>query len=321
MARVMSAVLAGVLCGAALPALAQGYPAKTIRMIVPFAAGGNTDIIARAISQKMTEDLGQQIVIDNRGGAASTLGTDLAAKSPPDGYTLLMVSGAHVINPAVWKKLPYDSVKDFAPVTLVANVPNSLVVHPSLPARRVKDVVALARAKPDELLYATPGRGTSSHLAIEMLSSAMKIRMVHIPYKGVGPATIDLVAGHVHMQFAAMPTTMPHVRSGRLRMIAQAGTERSPAAPDTPTMIEEGLKDFVVMSGFGMFAPAGTPRAVVDRVHAAVRKALNAPEVRKSLESQGADPVANSPDDYDKFNRTEIARWIQVARQAGVQPE
>jgi tripartite-type tricarboxylate transporter receptor subunit TctC len=290
-------------------------------MIVPFAPGGNTDIIARAISQKMTEDLGQQIVIDNRGGAASTLGTDLAAKSPPDGYTLLMVSGAHVINPAVWKKLPYDSARDFAPVTLVANVPNSLCVHPSVPATTVRQLVALARARPDELTYATPGRGTSSHLAIEMLSFAAKIKLVHIPYKGVGPAAIDLVAGHVHMMFAAMPTTMPHVRSGRLRMLAQAGTERSPAAPGVPTMIEEGLKDFVVMSGFGMFAPAGTPRPIVDRVHASVKKALNFPDVRKSLESQGADPVASSPDEYDRYNRTEIARWIEVARKAGVQPE
>ncbi len=300
---------------------AQPYPSKIIRMIVPFAPGGNTDIIARAISHRMTEDLGQQIVIDNRGGAASTLGTDLAAKATPDGYTLLMVSSAHVINPAVWKKLPYDSVKDFAPVTLVANVPNSLCVHPSLPVKNVAQLVALARAKPEQLTYATPGRGTSSHLAIEMMSFATNIKLIHIPYKGVGPAAIDLVAGHVHMMFASMPTTTPHVKSGRLRIIAQAGNERSPAAPDVPTMIEQGMKGFVVISGFGMFAPAGTPRAIVDRVHAAVKKSLSYPEIHASLASQGAEPVANTPDEYDRYNRSEIARWVEVARKAGVQPE
>ncbi len=323
-ARRAAAAIGAVLAIGALncaPAGAQTYPAKVIRMIVPFAPGGNTDIIARAISQKMADALGQQIVIDNRGGAASTLGTDLAAKAPPDGYTLLMVSSAHVINPAVWKKLPYDSVQDFAPVTLIANVPNSLAVHPSLPARNVRQLVALARARPDELLYATPGRGTSSHLAIEMLSFAANIRMIQVPYKGVGPATIDLVAGHVHMMFAAMPSTMPHVRSGRLHMLGQAGIERSPAAPDVPTMIEQGLKDFVVVSGFGMFAPAGTPRPIVERVNAAARKALGYPDVRNSLASQGAEPVGNSPEEYDRFNRTEIERWIGIARKAGVQPE
>jgi tripartite-type tricarboxylate transporter receptor subunit TctC len=322
MRDMVSALAATVALTNGSAALAQGgYPAKAIRMIVPFAPGGNTDIIARAISQKMTEDLGQSVVIDNRGGAASTLGTDLAAKSPPDGYTLLMVSSAHVINPAVWKKLPYDSVKDFAPVTLVANVPNSLCIHPSVPAKNVKELVALARTKPDQLTYATPGRGTSSHLAIEMLSFATSIKLIHVPYKGVGPAAIDLVAGHVHMMFASMPTTMPHVHTGRLRMIAQAGSERSAAARSVPTMIEQGLKDFVVISGFGMFAPAGTPRAIVDRVYASVKKSLNYPEINASLASQGAEPVANTPDEYDRYNRTEIARWIDVARKAGVQPE
>jgi tripartite-type tricarboxylate transporter receptor subunit TctC len=261
------------------------------------------------------------VVIDNRGGAASTLGTDLAAKAAPDGYTLLMVSSAHVINPAVWKKLPYDSVKDFAPVTLVANVPNSLCVHPSVPAKTVKELVTLARAKPEQLTYATPGRGTSSHLAIEMLSFATNIKLIHVPYKGVGPAAIDLVAGHVHMMFASMPTTMPHVNTGRLRMIAQAGSERSAAARNVPTMIEQGLKDFVVISGFGMFAPAGTPRPVIDRVYAAVKKSINHPDINASLASQGAEPVANTPDEYDRYNRTEIARWVDVARKAAVQPE
>lgn len=302
-------------------ASAQNYPTRPIRMIVPFAPGGNTDIIARAIAAKMSQDLGQQIMIDNRGGAGSTIGTNMAAKSSPDGYTLLMVSSAHVINPAARKNIPYDSIKDFAAVTLVADVPNVLAIHPSLPVKNIKELIALARARPGELLYATPGRGTSSHLAIEMLASAAKINLIQVPYKGVGPATIDLVAGHVHMMFASMPASIQHVRNGRLRMIAQAGTVRSPAAPDVPTMIEEGMRDFVVSSGFGMFAPAGTPRAIVDRVNASVRAALNHPDVRSNLSSQGAEPVGNSPDEYDKFNRTEIEKWSRVARQAGVQAE
>lgn len=302
-------------------ASAQNYPTRPIRMIVPFAPGGNTDIIARAIALKMSQDLGQQIMIDNRGGAGSTIGTNMAAKSSPDGYTLLMVSSAHVINPAARKNIPYDSIKDFAAVTLVADVPNVLAIHPSLPVKNIKELIALAKARPGELLYATPGRGTSSHLAIEMLASAAKINLIQVPYKGVGPATIDLVAGHVHMMFASMPATIQHVRNGRLRMIAQAGAVRSPAAPDVPTMIEEGMRDFVVSSGFGMFAPAGTPRAIVDRVNAAVRAALNDPGVRSNLSSQGAEPVGNSPDEYDKYNRTEIEKWSRVARQAGVQAE
>ncbi|MDP2238963.1 MAG: tripartite tricarboxylate transporter substrate binding protein [Burkholderiales bacterium] len=300
---------------------AQNYPTRPIRMIVPFAPGGNTDIIARAIVPRMVQDLGQQILIDNRGGAGSTIGTNMAAKSSPDGYTLLMVSSAHVINPAARKNMPYDSVKDFAAVTLVADVPNVLAVHPSLPVKNIMGLTALARTRPGELLYATPGRGTSSHLAIEMLASSAKINLTQVPYKGVGPATIDLVAGHVHMMFASMPASIQHVRSGRLRMIAQAGAVRSPAAPEVPTMIEQGMHDFVVSSGFGMFAPAGTPRAIVDRVNAAVRKALNDPDVRSSLSSQGAEPVGNSPDEYDKYNRTEIEKWSKVARQAGVQAE
>jgi tripartite-type tricarboxylate transporter receptor subunit TctC len=300
---------------------AQAYPAKVIRMVVPFAPGGNTDIIARFIVPKMSEDLGQQIIIDNRGGASSTIGSDIAAKAPPDGYTLLMVSSAHVINPAVIKKLPYDSVKDFAPVTLVADVPNALVVHPSFPAGNLKELIALARAKPNELLYATPGRGTSSHLAIEMLASRAQLKLTHVPYKGVGPATVDLVAGHVHMQFASMPATMSFIHNKRLRMIAQAGAKRSPAVPQIPTMIESGMADFVVSSGFGLFAPAGTPRVIVDRVNAAVRKALNSPDVRNGLASQGAEAVGNFPDEYDRYNRAEIANWAKVARGAGVQAE
>ncbi len=302
-------------------ASAQAYPSKVIRMVVPFAPGGNTDIIARFIAPKMGEDLGQQIIIDNRGGASSTIGTDIASKAPPDGYTLLMVSTAHVINPAVIKKLPYDSIKDFAAVTLVADVPNALVIHPSVPARTLKELIALAKSRPGEMTYATPGRGTSTHLATEMMASRSGLKLVHVPYKGVGPATVDLVAGHVHMQFSGMPSAIQFVRDGRLRMVAQSGARRSPAAPEVPIMAEAGMPDFVVSSGFGMLAPANTPRPIVDRVNAAVRKSLAHPDVNKGLSSQGADPVGNSPDAYEQYNRTEVARWFKVARDARVAAE
>ena len=297
------------------------YPAKTIRMVVPFAPGGNTDIIARFIAPKMGEDLGQQIIIDNRGGASSTIGTDIASKAPPDGYTLLMVSTAHVINPAVIKKLPYDSVRDFVPITLVADVPNALVIHPSVPARTLKALLALAKSRPGEMTFATLGRGTSTHLATEMMAFRAGLQLVHVPYKGVGPATVDLVAGHVHMQFSGMPSAIQFVRDGRLRMVAQSGARRSPAAPDVPVMAEAGMADFVVSSGFGMLGPAHMPRPIVDRVNAAVRKALANPEVNKGLSSQGADPVGNSPDEYGNYNRAEIARWSKVARDARVAAE
>ncbi len=300
---------------------AQAYPTKTVRMVVPFAPGGNTDIIARFIAPKMGEDLGQQVIIDNRGGASSTIGTDIASKAPPDGYTLLMVSTAHVINPAVIKKLPYDSIKDFVAVTLVADVPNALVIHPSVPARTLKELVALAKSRPGEMTYATPGRGTSTHLATEMMASRSGLKLVHVPYKGVGPATVDLVAGHVHMQFSGMPSAIQFVRDGRLRMLAQSGARRSPAAPEVPIMAEAGMPDFVVSSGFGMMVPANTPRAIVDRVNTAVRKSLAHPDVSKGLSSQGADPVGNSPDAYDQYNRAEIARWFKVARDARVAAE
>jgi len=315
----VSLLLAAMMTSAVVHA--QSWPTRPIRLVVPFAPGGNTDIIARAIAPKMTQELGQQILIDNRGGAGSTLGTAIFAKSPPDGYTIGMVSSAHVINPGVRKTLPYDSINDFAPITLVADVPNGLVVHPSLPVRDIKQLVVLAKARPGQLAYATPGHGTSTHLAIEMLSNAAGLKMLHVPYKGVGPATTDVVAGQAQMIFAALPAFIEFVRAGRLRMIAQAGAKRSPAAPEVPTMIEQGYKDFIVSSGFGMFAPAKTPRPVVDRLNAAVVKALADPAVRNGLSSQGAEPVGNSPDEYDRYNRSEIERWTKVARAANVVPE
>lgn len=320
--RLSGPICAAVLMGAfAVAAHAQTYPAKTVRMIVPFAPGGNTDIIARVFAPKMAEALGQQVIIDNRGGAGSTIGTEIAAKSPPDGYTLLMVSAAHTINPAMVKKLPYDSIRDFTPISVIADVPTAFVVHPSLPARNVKEFLAIAKSRPGEIFYSTAGRGTVGHLSAELLNSVAKIKLTAVHYKGSGPSMVDLVAGHVQMQFPSMPAAVQYTRPGRLRMIAQTGEKRSGAAPDVPTMQEQGLKNFVVSSGFALFAPAGTPRPIVDRVHAALLKALNDPAVKKNLAQQGAEIVANTPEQHDAFNKTEIAKWIKVVKEAGIDPE
>jgi tripartite-type tricarboxylate transporter receptor subunit TctC len=322
--RALRSVLAALLAGvsiAAMPVIAQTYPSKPVRMIVPFVPGGNTDIIGRVFAPKMAEIIGQQIVVDNRGGAGGVIGTEVASRSAPDGYTILMVSAGHTINPAMVKKLPYDSVKDFAPISIIADVPTAFVVHPSLPAKSVKEFIAIARARPGEINYSTAGRGTVGHLAAELLSSMAKIKMVHIPYKGTGQAMVDLVAGHVQMQFPSMPAAIQQVRTGRLRMIAQTGKQRSGAAPDVPTMEESGLPGFVVSSGFGLMAPAGTPRTIIDRIHAALVKALNDPAVKENLAKQGAEVVASTPEEYDQFNRAEIAKWIKVAAAAGIKPD
>jgi tripartite-type tricarboxylate transporter receptor subunit TctC len=300
---------------------AQTYPTKPVRLMVPFVPGGNTDIIARVVAPEMSKALGQQLVIENRGGAGSTIGTEVVAKSPPDGYTLLLVSAAHVINPAMIKKLPYDSIRDFAPISVVADVPTAFAIHPTLPVKNVKEFIALAKARPGQLNYSTAGRGTVGHLSAELLSSIAQIKMVHIAYKGTGQSITDLIAGHVQLQFSSMPAVINHARAGKLRLLAQTGEKRSAAAKDVPTMLESGVKGFVVSSGFGLLAPAGTPRPVIDRVHGALLKALAEPNVRNNLSGQGAEPVGNTPEAYDAFNKAEIAKWIKVARGAGIDPE
>jgi tripartite-type tricarboxylate transporter receptor subunit TctC len=315
--RLIPIVAIAALTGAAQ---AQNYPSKTIRMVIPFAAGGNTDIIGRIFAPKMAEILGQQIIIDNRGGAGGTIGTEVVKRAAPDGYTILMASAGHTINPAMIKKLPYDSVKDFVPMGIVADVPTAFVIHPSLPPKNLKEFIALAKARPSDIFYSTAGRGTVGHLAAELLISSAKIKLTGVHYKGSGPSMIDLVGGHVQMQFPSMPAAVPYVAQGRLRMIAQTGEKRSPAAPSVPTMQEQGLKGFVVSSGFSMFAPAGTPKAIVDKLNGALAQALKDPKVSKTLIDQGAEPNGSTPEAHDKFNRAEIQKWIKVARDAGIQP-
>ena len=300
-------------------ALAQNYPARTIRLVIPFAPGGNTDIIGRTFVPKMAEILGQQIIIDNRGGAGSIIGTEAVMRAAPDGYTLLLASAAHTINPAMVKKLPYDSIKDFTPLGVVADVPTALVLHPSLPAKNVKEFVALAKARPNDIFYSTSGIGTVGHLASELLISTAGIKLTAVHYKGTGPSMVDLVGGHVQMQFPSMPAAVPYVAANRMRMIAQTGEKRSPAAPAVPTMLEQGYKDFIVSSGFAMFGPANLPKAIADRVNAAMAQSLKDPKVNKSLLEQGAEPTGTSPEAHDKFNRAEIQKWIKVVRDARIE--
>ena len=297
------------------------YPRKSIRLVVPFAPGGPVDIVARGIAPRMSEILHQQIVVDNRGGAGSTIGTEMAANAPADGYTLLMVSGSFVINPAMVKKLPYDSVKDFAFISIVADVPTALVVHPSLPVRNVKELIALAKARPGELNYASPGRGTVGHLAAEWFSSITGVKIVHVPYKGAGPAVVDLMAGHVQLLFAAMPGMVQFARDGKVRMMGQGGKTRSPSAPDVPTFVESGLPGFILSSSFGLLAPAGTPRPIIERVRSALLEALADPAVNNRLAGLGAERVGSTPEEHAAFTKSEIAKWMKVTREAGIHPQ
>jgi len=301
-------------------AAAYPEPGKPIRLIVPFAPGGNVDIISRAISNELSQNLGAPIVVDNRAGAGGSIGSDMAAKASPDGYTLLMVSASHVINPSMVKKLPYDTVKAFNAVSMVSDVPTAFVCHPSLPFKTLKDVIDYAKANPNKLNMGTAGIGTVGHLSGELLKSMAQIKYEIIHYKGAGPALTELLGGHVQLQFVSMPAAMPHIRSGKLRAIAMTGAKRSPAAPDMPTMDEAGLSGFHVSTGFGMFVPAGTPRPIIDKVHDAIVKTLQMPEVKERLSKQGADPVGSSPEEYESFVRSEIAKWQKVVKEAGIQP-
>ena len=303
------------------PVTSSDYPRKAIRLVVPFAPGGPVDIVARGIAPKMSELLGQQIVVDNRGGAGSTIGTEMVANAPPDGYALLMVSGSYVMNPAMVRKLPYDSAKDFAFISIIADVPSALVVHPNLPVRNVKEFIALAKSRPGEINYSSPGRGALGHLAAEWFSSMTGIKMVHVPYKGAGPALVDLMAGHVQLLFAAMPGLVQYARDGKVRMLAQGGKTRSPSAPDIPTFVESGLPGFILSSNFGLLAPAGTPRPIIERVRAALVEALADPAVNNRLAGLGAERVGSTPEEHAAFTKSEIAKWIKVTREAGIQPE
>ena len=300
---------------------AQPFPVKPIRVINPAAPGGNSDIFFRLLSPKMTEVLGQPVVIDYRPGAGGILGADIIAKSTPDGYTAGIVAGSFMINPSLMRKLPYDTVKDFSPLGLLVDVPTGVVAHPSLPVRNMKELIALAKARPGQLNYSSSGPGAVGHLSGELLNSLAKINIVHIPYKGIAPGIIDLIAGHVQLSFASMPVVLGHVRQGRLRLLAQAGAKRAISLPDVPTVEEGGVPGFVVSSGFSLVGPAGIPRPIAEKLNDALAKALRDPANRKALIDQGAEPVGNTIEEHAAIIRSEIEKWRKVVKEAGIEPQ
>jgi tripartite-type tricarboxylate transporter receptor subunit TctC len=303
-------------------ALAQGaYPNKPIRLIVPFAPGGSNDIMARIIGQKIGENVGQTVIIDNRGGASGIIGTDIAAKAAPDGYTLLMMSLTLAVNPSLFKKLPYDTDKDLLPVSLVASAPLILVVHPSLPVKTLKDFIAHAKANPGKLNFGSGGPGTTPHLAGEMLKSMAGLQMTHVPYKGGGPALADLMGGQLQLMLENIPSTLPHVKSGKLRVLALSGLKRSPLVPEVPTLDEAGLRGYEIVGWNGLFLPASTPNAIVARLHTETVKALALPDIKDRLSGMGAEGVGNTPAQFGAFVKTEIKKWAQVVRDAGLRVE
>ena len=305
--------------GMANNAVAQTYPSKPIRIIVPFPAGGNADILARILGQKMGESFGQQIIVENRAGAAGIIGAQAAAKSAPDGYTLFMgTTGTQTTNPAVYAKLPYDPLKDFAPVSNFAGSPYVLVVHPSLPARNLKELVALAKKRPGALHYASFGPGSSAHLTGVLLQTRAKIDIVHVAYKGGPPALADLVGGHVEMMFNLLPGVLPHVKAGKLRALAVAAEKRTHAIPEMPTFAESGIADFHSDSWYGILVPAGTPKDVIAKLNAEILRVLALPDVKQRLAAEGAEPMGNTPELFAEQIKKDLARWTKVARDAKV---
>lgn len=298
------------------------YPSKPIRMIVPSAPGSGPDIMARAIGQKLTESLGQPVVIDNRPGAGGIIGSEAAAKSPPDGYTLIMSNaGAHAVNASLYAKLPYDPVRDFAPVTLVAMAPNILIVHPALPVRSVKELIVLAKAKPGELTFGSGGNGSTAHLSGEMFKTMAGINIVHVPFKGSPAAVIGVISGQIAMAFPNIPPALPHVRSGKLKALAVTTAKRSAAVPETPTVAEAGLPGYEATAWFGVLAPAATPPQIIAKLSAAIVKSLRTREMQERLAAEGTEPVGNTPEQFALTVRNDIAKWAKVVKSSGARAE
>ena len=294
------------------------YPARPVRVVVGFPAGGPSDILARLVAQNLAQSTGQQFIVDNRGGASGMIGAELVAKAPADGYTLLVVPATHAVNPSLYKKIAFDTVRDFTPVSLVAEGPFILVVHPSLPVKTAQDLVALARKRPGELNYASAGVGGLPHLAGELFKSMTGVKMNHIPYKGAAPATVDLVAGHVTIMFNNMLSAIPHVKGGRLRAVGVTTLKRSSAVPDMPTIAESGVKGYEVSGWYGVLGPAGLPADVLAKLNAEVNRGMRQPDVVKRLAAEGVDAAGSTPDEFGARIRQEMAKWGGVVKAAGV---
>lgn len=318
--RILPIVLACA-AGAAAPVCAQSYPAKPIRLILPFPPGGPTDILGRSLAGKLGEQIGQQVVADSRPGAGGNLGLELAAKAPPDGYTIVLTSPLISISPSLYSKLNYDPQKDLTPVSLVAIIQNVLLVHPNVPARSVKELVQLARSSPGKLNFGSGGVGTTTHLAPELLQSLTKTKLVHVPYKGSGQALIGLIAGQVDMLVMAVPAAAAQIEAGKVRPLAVLSEKRATPLPKVPTAKEAGFENFVVDIWYGILAPTGTPQPIIGRLNSEIHKALAAPDLRDRLLTGGIQPVANSPEQFAKFIRSEMVRFAKVVKDAGIKPE
>ena len=316
------AIAAVVLVTSASVGFAQDYPSKSIRLVVPYPPGSGTDIVGRLLAQRLSENLGQQVYVDNRPGAGATNGTTAVAKATPDGYTILMADlGPLAIGPSFYRQLPYDPVKELAPISQVAVLPFLLVVHPSVPAHNVPDLIALAKTKPGELNYASVGNGTAVHLATELFRQLAGIDIVHVPYKGSAPALTDLVAGRTSMMFVNVLSARGFLESGQLRALAIGTAQRSPAMPDIPTVSESAMPDFRAVVWFGLLAPAETPRPIVDKLNAEIVRVLRLPEFKQKLAEQGAEAVPSSPEEFSAHIQAEIAKWAQVIKTSGVRME
>jgi tripartite-type tricarboxylate transporter receptor subunit TctC len=316
------ALIACDVAGNALAQTAANYPTKPVRFIAPFPPGGSTDLLARLVALKLGEAWGQQVIVENRGGAGGTIGAELAARAAPDGYTIVMGHvGTFGFNPTLYPKLPYDAIRDFAPITVLATVPNGMAVHPSLPVKTARDFVALAKAKPGELLYASGGSGSASHLAGEYFKLLTKIDMVHVPYKGTGPAMISMISGQTTMTITGMVALMPHVKSGRLKLLGVATMKRLAIMPAVPTINESGVPGYDANQWYGVLTQAAVPRDIVARLHADIVKVLARPDVKERLAADGAEAVANTPEQFAAHIKAEIARWAPVVKASGAKPD
>ena len=296
---------------------AQTYPSKAIRIVVPFPAGGTSDILARALGQKLSEEWKQPVIVDNRPGAGANIGAEIVVKSPPDGYTLLLASTIHTINPSLYRKLAYDPVRDFAAITLIALTSQVLVVHPSLPVSSVKELVTYAKKRPGKIHYSSAGKGSQPHLTAELFKSRTGIDIVHVPYKGAPPAMNDLLAGHVALSFATSPSAVPQVKNGKLRALAVSTAKRIAALPNVPTLDESGLAGFEASGSNGLVGPAGMPTAVVEKLNAAVVRIVKEPAMSKFLSEQGAEPYTNTPAEYAAYIKAEVAKWAKAVKDSG----
>ena len=320
-ARWLLVVAAALATVQSMPAAAQTYPTKPIRFIVGFPPGGATEFIARLIGQKLTQSMGQQVIVDNRPGAAGNLGIELAARAASDGYTLLLVAPNITISPSLYKKLAYDTVKDFAPIARVAAVPMVIVTPGNLPAATLKEFIALAKAKPGGLNYASSGVGTSLHLAAELFKLQAGVNLVHVAYKGSSLAMNDVISGQVHTLFIGIPAPAPHIKTGRLRGLAVIAPQRSPTLPDVPTVAEAGMPNLEVTTWYGIFAPAGTPRAIVTKLNNEINQVMQSPDVKEKLAAQSTNAIVGTPEAFGDYVKIEIAKWAEVVRKAGIQPE